>query len=50
MTVAMILLYRNYFYGPGQLNQAFGALAIATGAVGAGLFLAALVTRGPLAG
>jgi MFS family permease len=44
MTVMMILLYRNYFYGPGQLNEAFGALAIATGAVGAGLFLAALVT------
>jgi MFS family permease len=44
MTVAMILLYRNYFYGPGQLNEAFGALAVATGAVGAGLFLAALVT------
>ncbi|MDX3001219.1 MFS transporter [Kribbella solani] len=44
MTVAMILLYRNYFYGPGQLDQAFGALAIATGAVGAGLFVAALIT------
>ena len=44
MTVAMILLYRNYFYGPDQLDEAFGALAIATGAVGAGLFLAALVT------
>jgi MFS family permease len=44
MTVMMILLYRNYFYGPGQLDEAFGALAIATGAVGAGLFLAALIT------
>jgi MFS family permease len=44
MTVAMILLYRNYFYGPDRLNEAFGALAIATGAVGAGLFTAALVT------
>jgi MFS family permease len=44
MTVAMILLYRNYFYGPDQLDEAFGSLAIATGAVGAGLFLAALVT------
>jgi MFS family permease len=44
LTVMMILLYRNYFYGPDQLDQAFGALAIATGAVGAGLFLAALVT------
>ncbi|TDO67402.1 MFS-type transporter involved in bile tolerance (Atg22 family) [Kribbella sp. VKM Ac-2571] len=44
MTVAMILLYRNYFYRPGQLDQAFGGLAIATGAVGAGLFVAALVT------
>jgi MFS family permease len=44
MTVSMILLYRNYFYGPGQLDQAFAALAVATGAVGAGLFVAALVT------
>ncbi len=44
VTVAMILLYRNKFYGPDQLDQAFGALALATGAVGAGLFLAALVT------
>jgi len=44
MTVAMILLYRNYFYGPDRLNEAFGALAIATGAVGVGLFTAALVT------
>ena len=44
VTVAMILLYRNKFYGPDQLDQAFGALAIATGAVGAGLFIAALVT------
>ena len=44
MTVMMILLYRNYFYGPDRLDAAFGALAIATGAVGAGLFLAALVT------
>ncbi|TWD80546.1 MFS-type transporter involved in bile tolerance (Atg22 family) [Kribbella amoyensis] len=44
ITVAMILLYRNEFYGPDQLDQAFGALALATGTVGAGLFLAALVT------
>jgi MFS family permease len=44
VTVAMILLYRNRFYGPDQLDKAFGALALATGAVGAGLFLAALVT------
>ncbi|TCM45800.1 MFS-type transporter involved in bile tolerance (Atg22 family) [Kribbella sp. VKM Ac-2568] len=44
VTVAMILLYRNRFYGPDQLDEAFGALALATGAVGAGLFLAALVT------
>jgi MFS family permease len=44
VTVAMILLYRNNFYGPDELDQAFGALAIATGSVGAGLFLAALVT------
>ncbi|TCO24672.1 MFS-type transporter involved in bile tolerance (Atg22 family) [Kribbella steppae] len=44
LTVSMILLYRNYFYGPDRLDEAFGALAVATGAVGAGLFLAALVT------
>jgi MFS family permease len=44
VTVAMILLYRNYFYGADRLDDAFGALAVATGAVGAGLFLAALVT------
>jgi MFS family permease len=42
--VAMILLYRNNFYGPDQLDEAFGALAIASVSVGAGLFLAALVT------
>ncbi|GAA1638845.1 MFS transporter [Kribbella alba] len=44
VTVATILLYRNKFYGPDELDEAFGALAIATGAIGAGLFLAALVT------
>jgi hypothetical protein len=44
VTVAMILLYRNRFYGPDQLDAAFGALALATGAIGAGLFTAALVT------
>ncbi|WP_405063075.1 MFS transporter [Kribbella sp. NBC_01505] len=44
ITVAMILLYRNYFYGPDHLDEAFGALAIATGMVGAGIFVAALVT------
>lgn len=44
VTVGMILLYRNHFYGPGQLDQAFGALALATAMVGAGLFAAALVT------
>ncbi|WP_427887363.1 MFS transporter [Kribbella sp. GL6] len=44
MTVSMILLYRNHFYGPGQLDRAFGGLAIATGAVGAGVFVAALIT------
>ncbi|TDU89915.1 transmembrane secretion effector [Kribbella voronezhensis] len=44
VTVAMILLYRNRFYGPDQLDKAFGALALATGAIGAGLFIAALVT------
>ncbi|TCC56171.1 MFS transporter [Kribbella pittospori] len=44
ITVAMILLYRNYFYGPDRLDEAFGALAIATGTLGAGLFIAALVT------
>ncbi|MDX6250563.1 MAG: hypothetical protein QOF10_3923 [Kribbellaceae bacterium] len=44
VTVATILLYRNKFYRPDELDEAFGALAIATGAIGAGLFLAALVT------
>jgi MFS family permease len=44
VTVAMILLYRNHFYGPDQLDEAFAALAIATGALGAGFFAAALVT------
>jgi MFS family permease len=44
VTVGMILLYRNYFYEAGQLDQAFAALALATGVVGAGLFVAALVT------
>jgi MFS family permease len=44
VTVGMILLYRNHFYGPDELDQAFRALAIATGVIGAGLFTAALVT------
>ncbi|HYU86140.1 MAG TPA: MFS transporter [Kribbellaceae bacterium] len=44
VTVGMILLYRNYFYDAGHLDQAFAALALATGVVGAGLFVAALVT------
>jgi MFS family permease len=44
VTVGMILLYRNHFYGPGELDQAFGALALATVTIGAGLFVAALVT------
>jgi MFS family permease len=44
VTVGMILLYRNHFYGPGEEDRAFGALALATGVVGAGLFAAALVT------
>lgn len=44
VTVGMILLYRNYFYDESQRDQAFAALALATGVVGAGLFVAALVT------
>lgn len=44
VTVGTILLYRNHFYGPDQLDEAFGALALASGAIGAGLFLAALIT------
>ena len=44
VTVGMILLYRNYFYDESQRDQAFAALALATGLVGAGLFAAALVT------
>ena len=44
VTVGMILLYRNYFYDESQRDRAFAALALATGLVGAGLFVAALVT------
>jgi MFS family permease len=44
VTVGTILLHRNYFYGPDQVDEAFGALALATGAIGAGLFTAALIT------
>jgi MFS family permease len=44
VTVGMILLYRNYFYDESQRDQAFAALALVTGLIGAGLFFAALVT------
>lgn len=44
ITVGMILLFRNYFYDESQRDEAFAALALATGLVGAGLFTAALVT------
>jgi MFS family permease len=44
VTVGMILLYRNYFYDADHLDDAFAALALATGVIGAGLFVAALVT------
>ena len=44
VTVGMILLYRNYFYSADRLDDAFAALALATGLIGAGLFAAALVT------
>jgi MFS family permease len=43
-TVSMILLYRNYFYGPGQEDEAFTQLSGAVLVSGAGFVLAAVLT------
>jgi MFS family permease len=43
-TVSMILLYRNYFYGPGQEDDAFTALSGAVLVSGAGFVSAAVLT------
>jgi MFS family permease len=43
-TVATILLYRNYFNAPGEVDAALGGLAIAFVASGAGFLLAAVLT------
>ncbi len=43
-TVSLILLYRNYFHGPGESTEAFHGLAIAVLVAGAGFVTAAVVT------
>jgi MFS family permease len=43
-TVATILLYRNYFHGPGQVDAAFAGLAEAVLVSGLGFLAAAVVT------
>jgi len=43
-TVALILLYRNYFHGPGETNAALAGLSFAVLVSGAGYVAAALVT------
>jgi len=43
-TIATILLYRNYFNDPADVERGLAGLAIAFGAAGAGFFVAALVT------
>lgn len=43
-TVATILLYRNYFYPPGDLEAGLAGLAEAVLVSGAGFFLAAVLT------
>ncbi len=43
-TVAMILLYRNYFHGPSDLDAALTGLSLAVLVSGAGYFAAALLT------
>jgi MFS family permease len=43
-TVSLILLFRNYFYGPGQEDEALAQLSLAVLVSGAGFVLAALVT------
>ena len=43
-TVAMVLLYRNYFHGPGDVDAAFDGLAVAVLVSGVGFVTAAVVT------
>jgi MFS family permease len=43
-TVALILLYRNYFHGPAETNAALAGLSFAVLVSGAGYVAAALVT------
>jgi MFS family permease len=43
-TVMLILLYRNYFHGPDELDAAFAGLALAVLVSGAGFVTAAFVT------
>jgi MFS family permease len=43
-TVMLILLYRNYFYGPDQTDAAFNGLALAILVSGAGFVSAAVIT------
>jgi MFS family permease len=43
-TVALILLYRNYFHGPGEADAAFTDLSVAVLVSGAGFVSAAVLT------
>ncbi|HET7385129.1 MAG TPA: MFS transporter [Nocardioidaceae bacterium] len=43
-TVALILLYRNYFHGPGEVDAALAGLSVAVLVSGVGFFAAAVVT------
>ncbi len=43
-TVGLILLYRNYFHGPGDTDAAFADLSLAVLVSGAGFFAAAFLT------
>jgi MFS family permease len=43
-TVALILLYRNYFHGPGETDDAFAELSVAVLVSGVGFVTAAVVT------
>ncbi len=43
-TVSMVLLYRSYFHGPGDLDAAFDGLAVAVLVSGVGFVCAAVLT------
>jgi len=43
-TVSLILLYRNYFHGPGETDAAFNELSVAVLVSGAGFVAAAVLT------